>query len=91
MKFVYPAVLEPWENRSGFTVTIPDLPGCVTEGDTLADAISMAQDAASGWILDELEDGKPVPKATAIQDIHPEGNAFTSLVLLDIDRYAAEH
>lgn len=37
---------------------VPDLPGCVTEGDSLADAILMAADAASGRVLDELEDGK---------------------------------
>ena len=91
MKLVYPAVFEPWENESGFTVTVPDLPGCVTEGDNLADAISMAQDAASGWVLDELEDGKPVPKATAIRDISLEGNAFISLLSLDMDAYAAKY
>lgn len=91
MKLVYPAVFEPWENESGFTVIVPDLPGCVTEGDTLADAISMAQDAASGWVLDELEDGKPVPKATAIRDIPLEGNAFVSLLSLDMDAYAAKY
>lgn len=91
MKLVYPAVFEPWENESGFTVTVPDLPGCVTEGDNLADAISMAQDAASGWVLDELEDGKPAPKATAIRDIHIDGNAFISLLSLDMDAYAAKY
>lgn len=91
MKLVYPAVLEPWENESGFTVIVPDLPGCVTEGDTLADAISMAQDAASGWVLDELQDGKPVPKATAIRDISLEGDSFATLLLLDIDNYTAKH
>lgn len=91
MKLVYPAVFEPWENESGFTVIVPDLPGCVTEGDNLADVISMAQDAASGWVLDELEDGKPVPKATAIRDITLEGNAFISLLSLDMDAYAAKY
>lgn len=91
MKLVYPAVFEPWENESGFTVIVPDLPGCVTEGDNLADAISMAQDAASGWVLDELEDGNPVPKATAIRDIALEGNAFISLLSLDMDAYAAKY
>lgn len=48
MKLVYPAVFCPCEEKEGYTVTIPDLPGCVTEGATLADAILMAEDAASG-------------------------------------------
>lgn len=91
MRLVYPALFEPWENGTGFTVTVPDLPGCVTEGENLADAISMAQDAASGWALDELEDGRPIPKPSAMHDIHPEGNAFVSLLSLDMDSYAAKY
>ena len=58
MKLTYPACFYPCETKDeGYTVEIPDLPGCVSEGDSLADAINMATDAASGWILDELEDG----------------------------------
>ena len=48
------------EKKGGSTVEVPDLPGCVSEGDSLADAILMATDAACGWVLDELEDGKPL-------------------------------
>ena len=33
--------------------------GCVSEGGTLAEAILMGTDAASGWDLDEPEDGNP--------------------------------
>lgn len=91
MKLVYPALFEPCEDGSGFTVTIPDLPGCVTEGDNLADAISMAQDAASGWVLDELEDGNPAPPASAINSIPTDGNSFVSLLSLDMDTYAAKY
>ena len=50
MKLVYPAVLRPCEENDGYTVVVPDLPGCVTEGCTLADAILMAEDAATGRI-----------------------------------------
>lgn len=91
MKLVYPALFEPYEDGSGFTVTVPDLPGCVTEGDNLADAISMAQDAASGWVLDELEDGNPAPPASTINSIPTDGNSFVSLLSLDMDTYAAKY
>ena len=40
--------------------------GCVSEGSTLAEAILMGTDAASGWVLDELEDGKPAPEASPL-------------------------
>lgn len=33
---------------------IPDLPGCVTDGDSLVEAIDAGIDAASGWILGEI-------------------------------------
>mgnify|MGYP001077000786 CR=1 FL=1 len=56
MILIYPAVFEPCQ-EGGYLVTVPDLPGCVTEGDTLAEAILMVQDAASGWVLGELEEG----------------------------------
>lgn len=32
MKLVYPAVFRPCEEKEGYTVVIPDLPGCITEG-----------------------------------------------------------
>ena len=46
----------------------------------------MAEDAASGWVLDELEDGKPVPAASRLQDVHPnDPDGFVSLITLDMD------
>jgi len=91
MKLVYPAVFLPFEEGTGYTVEVPDLPGCITEGDTLADAILMAEDAASGWVLDELEEGKPVPPASEIQAIQPDDGGFVSLLTLDMDAYAEKY
>ncbi|MCI8883056.1 MAG: type II toxin-antitoxin system HicB family antitoxin, partial [Lachnospiraceae bacterium] len=49
MKLTYPACFYPCEQKKGgFTVEVPDLPGCVSEGSTLAEAILMGTDAASG-------------------------------------------
>lgn len=85
MKFVYPALFDPCEDGFSFTVTVPDLPGCVTEGGNLDEAILMVQDAASGWVLDELEDGNPAPPASAINSIHTDGDSFTRLLSFDIE------
>jgi hypothetical protein len=46
---------------------------------------------ASGWVLTELEDGKPVPKASSIETIHPETGGFVSILVLDMDAYAEKH
>ena len=59
MKLVYPIILYPMEeHEGGYTVEVPDLPGCVTEGHDLADALDMARDAASGA-------GSPLRRAAA--------------------------
>ncbi|MBC8575837.1 type II toxin-antitoxin system HicB family antitoxin [Yanshouia hominis] len=91
MKLVYPACLVPFENGEGYTVTVPDLPGCVTEGKTLADAILMAEDAASGWVLDELEDGNPIPPASRPNAVSVPKDGFVSLLALDMDSYAEKY
>ena len=91
MKLVYPAIFSLWDDGDGYTVEVPDLPGCVTEGATLADAILMAQDAASGWVLDELEEGRPAPAASAMEDIHAGAGGLVSLVSLDMDAYAEKY
>lgn len=91
MKLTYPAIFYPCENSSGYTVEVPDLPGCVSEGETLADAIFMAVDAASGWVLDELEEGKPAPKASAISAITPQEGGSISIIALDMDSYAQKY
>lgn len=92
MKLIYPAVFSPLEESNGYCVTFPDLPGCVTQGDSLFNAIEMAVDAASGWILDEIEDGKEIPKASKITDIRVEGSEdFVNAVVLDMDSYSEKY
>jgi len=91
MNLTYPAIFYSWDDGPGYTVEVPDLPGCVSEGATLAEAILMGTDAASGWVLAELEDGKPAPKASSIEDIHPEDGGFVSMLVLDMDVYAEKY
>lgn len=92
MKLTYPACFYPCEEmKGGFTVEVPDLPGCVSEGKDLADAILMATDAASGWVLDELEDGKSIPPSSPINNIVPDEGGFVSMLVLDMDSYAEKY
>jgi hypothetical protein len=67
---------------------VPDLPGCVSGGTTIDEAILMGTDAASGWVLDELEDGKPAPKASMAHQFEPPNGGFVSELVLDMDTYA---
>lgn len=92
MKLTYPACFYPCEQKKGgYTVEVPDLPGCVSEGDSLADAILMATDAASGWVLDELEEGNSVPQASPVEKITPDAGGFVSILVLDMDAYAEKY
>lgn len=45
----------------GWTVEIPVLPGCVTWGETRAEAAIMAEDAIQGWLVTALRFGDEIP------------------------------
>lgn len=91
MKLTYPACFYKDPETGAYAVEVPDLPGCATGADNLADAILMAIDAASGWVLTELEEGHPVPHASAIDEILPGDGGFVSLLALDMDTYAEKY
>lgn len=93
MKLVYPIILTPYENHSGgYVVTAPDMPGLVTGGDTLAEALDMARDAACGWVLTELEEGRHEPHASNIADVKPDRpDGIVTLISLDMDSYAEKY
>ncbi|MDQ3831904.1 MAG: type II toxin-antitoxin system HicB family antitoxin [Candidatus Tectomicrobia bacterium] len=57
---VFTALLEPAE-EGGYVVTCPELPGLVTEGDTLEEAKEMARDAVQGYLEGLEKDGYAVP------------------------------
>ena len=91
MKLVYPAIFY-YEKDGGYSVEVPDLLGCVTQGDTLEEAIEMAQDAAMGWILTTIEDDEEIPKPSQIEEIKVEDKkSFKTLLLLDIDKYSEKY
>ncbi len=91
MKLVYPACFYP--DKEGFTVVVPDLKGCVTEGRDFAEALEMAVDAASGWILTSLESGEELPEASRQYDVKADEyeNGFVNLIVLDMDSYAEKY
>jgi len=49
------------DNGSDYSVAIPDLPGCFSAGETIEEAITMAQDAAECHIEGMLMDDEPIP------------------------------
>ncbi len=53
---------------SSYGVSVPDLPGCVTAGDTMADALAMAAEAIKLHLEGMLEDGQELPDPASSYD-----------------------
>lgn len=51
--------------EGGYNVTVPALPGCVTQGETFDEAVAMAHDAISLWVEHLVETGQRVPQDTS--------------------------
>lgn len=64
----YPIVVEPLplEHGAGFIATVPDLPGCMSDGATPEEAVSNVQDAIVAWIEAARDLGHPVPKPSPL-------------------------
>lgn len=48
-------------NESGYTATVPSLPGCVSQGRTRRQAVTNIREAMEAYIESLMEDGLPVP------------------------------
>ena len=60
-------VLEPNE-LGGYTVTVPLLPGCISEGDTREEALANIKEAIELYLESLQADGEPVPTEEAIEE-----------------------
>lgn len=56
----YTVELEP-QKEGGYTVTVPALPGCISEGDTLKEALENIQDAIEGYLYVMAKHGRKIP------------------------------
>ena len=59
--------------------------------DSLIHAIEHGTDAASGWILEELEEGNDIPAPSNQKDIALEDDSFISLLVLDMNSYSEKY
>ena len=59
--YTYTVHLEPAE-EGGYVVTVPALPGCITQGETYEEAFAMAQDCIRGFLEALEKAGQPIPR-----------------------------
>lgn len=60
----YPFELRPLseDEGGGWLVTFPDLPGCMSDGETPEDALTNGRDALGAWLEAAREMGRPIPQ-----------------------------
>ena len=75
-KYQYTLLLDPDPEEGGYTVTILSLPGCVTQGETIEEAITMAKDAMRLYIETLVENGETVPE----EHEHPQAVVISIVV-----------
>ena len=81
------------DTGSGYGVTVPDLPGCFSVGDTLDEAIESAREAIACHIEGLLMDGEPVPAKASLEQ--HQGNedyrdGVWAIVAVDISKLSSK-
>ncbi|MCZ6678602.1 MAG: type II toxin-antitoxin system HicB family antitoxin [Candidatus Poribacteria bacterium] len=88
----YPVVIHK-DPDSDYGVTVPDLPGCFTAGDTVDDALTQAVEAIECHIEGLMLDGEPIPPPKNIE-FHPNNPDYAdgvwALVTIDISKLSGK-
>ncbi|MBQ7366468.1 MAG: type II toxin-antitoxin system HicB family antitoxin [Spirochaetaceae bacterium] len=66
MKMPYKLEIIPDADEGGFIASYPELPGCITCGETLDEAVSNALDAKKAWVLAAMEEGIEIAAPEAL-------------------------
>ena len=100
MKYVYPAIFYA-ANEGGYYVEFPDVEGALTQGETLFEALEMAEDALCGMLVswedfkagrDQLPMNNRIVEPTPLEKVVAEPDefstkAFVTLIKADTDAY----
>lgn len=64
----YPVLVSPLsaEDGGGFLATVPDLPGCMSDGETPQEALFNVQDAIESWIEAAQDMGQDIPQPSLL-------------------------
>jgi predicted RNase H-like HicB family nuclease len=87
MNYVYSAVITPGDGK--YYARVPDLPGCVTTGRDLPDAIVQITDAASGWLVVAEDEGLDIPAPTDQSHMDHAPDSVFTVVQVDTIAYRA--
>jgi antitoxin HicB len=76
----YPIIIEPLtaEDGGGFLATVPDLPGCMSDGETREMAKRNIEDAIASWIEEAKALGREVPRPARVARTGPSAESRVS-------------
>jgi len=89
-KYIYPAIFTK-EDDGGYSVVFPDLESCYTCGDTLEQAMDMAEDCLALVLYGYETDQKEIPAASSIDSISTSSDEFVSLIKCDTLSYRKQY
>lgn len=90
MKYIYTATFTPSDDGKKFYARVPDLPSCITTGNSLSDAIKQITDAASGWLVVAEDTNDPIADPTPQGQIDVPEGTLKSLIEIDTIKYRAQ-
>jgi predicted RNase H-like HicB family nuclease len=89
MRYTYPAIFHP-AKEGGYNIEFPDLPGCLSQGETIDECIFMAADAAAGWLCDREDRNQNVIKPS-IGYRSDDSADIVTLISVDTNIYRAQN
>ncbi|MDO4623379.1 MAG: type II toxin-antitoxin system HicB family antitoxin [Eubacteriales bacterium] len=88
MKMPYRMEIVEDTEEGGFVVSFPDLPGCLTVGNTVEEAIANARDAKRAWFEAAIESGVSITEPNSLEDYSGQ---FKLRLPRSLHRALAEH
>jgi len=81
---LYPVVIHK-DRRSAYGVVVPDLPGCISAGDTIDEALANVREAIELHLEGMIEDGEAIPAPTALERRRVEYADATAFAMVAVD------
>ena len=88
MRLPYRMEIIPDTVEGGFAVRFPELPGCLTCGDTLEEAVRNAADCKKEWLIAAMEEGITIPEPVSEEEYSGQ---FKLRIPKSLHRSLAEH
>ena len=88
MELPYKMEIVPDLDEGGFVASFPDLPGCITIGDTIEEVVQNIVDAKREWLEAELENGAAIPEPEELKEYSGQ---FKLRLPRSLHRQLAEH